>query len=84
LAAARSGDVTRERSATRALVFGLLSLMFGVFAPFAIWAGAESLFRIRTGPGNLTGEGSALVGLVAGTFGLISLLAGAVYWFRAS
>lgn len=76
--------MTRDRSATRALVFGLLSLVFGVFAPFAIWAGAESVYRIRTGPGNLTGERSAIVGLVAGTVALISLIGGAAYWFWAS
>ncbi|MGH7764781.1 MAG: hypothetical protein ACREOM_10245 [Candidatus Dormibacteraceae bacterium] len=76
--------MTRERSATRALVLGLLSLLFGVFAPFAIWAGAESLYRIRVGPGNLTGERSALVGLVAGLVALVFLLLGATYWFRAS
>jgi hypothetical protein len=76
--------LTRERSATRALVLGLLSLMFGVLAPFAIWAGTESLYRIRTGPGNLTGERSAIVGLVAGTVALVFLLAGAAYWFWAS
>ena len=65
-------------------MFGLLSLMFGVFAPFAIWAGVESIYRIRTGPGNLTGERSALVGLVAGTVSLIFLIGGATYWFLAS
>lgn len=58
--------------------------MFGVFAPFAIWAGAESVYRIRTGPGDLTGERSAVVGLVAGTISLVFLLAGAIYWFSAS
>jgi hypothetical protein len=65
-------------------VLGLLSLLFGIFAPFAIWAGAESLFRIRTGPGNLTGERSALVGLAAGIVAIVSLIAGTAYWFAAS
>ena len=65
-------------------MFGVLSLGFGVFAPFAIWAGAESVHRIRTGPGNLTGERSAIVGLVAGTISLIALIGGAAYWFWAS
>jgi len=76
--------VTRDRSATRALVLGVLSLLFGILAPFAIWAGAESVYRIRTGPGNLTGERSAIVGLVAGTISLISTIGGALYWFLAS
>jgi hypothetical protein len=76
--------VTRERSATRALVLGLLSLVFGLLAPFAIWAGAESLYRIRSGPGNLTGERSALVGLVSGVIAIVFLILGTAYWFVAS
>ncbi|HEY1420767.1 MAG TPA: hypothetical protein VGG90_08675 [Candidatus Dormibacteraeota bacterium] len=76
--------MTRERSATRALVLGLLSLVFGLLAPFAIWAGAESLYRIRSGPGNLTGERSALVGLVAGGIAIVFLILGTAYWFVAS
>ena len=76
--------MSRDRSATQALVFGLLSLLFGVFAPFAIWAGIGSLYRIRTGPGNLTGEGSALVGLVAGFIALAFTLLGIVFWVLGS
>src|SRR2546430_12544869 len=37
----------RDRSATRALVLGLLALPFGILSPFAIFAGARSLRRIR-------------------------------------
>lgn len=76
--------MTRERSATRALVLGLLSLLFGVLAPFAIWAGAASIRRIRTGPGNLTGEGSAWVGIAAGLLSLSVALLGIAYWLLAS
>ncbi|HKV87481.1 MAG TPA: DUF4190 domain-containing protein [Candidatus Dormibacteraeota bacterium] len=76
--------MTRDRSATRALVFGLLSLLFGVFAPLAIWSGARALYRIRTGPGNLTGEGAALVGLVAGFVALVLALLGIVFWLLGS
>jgi len=74
----------RERSATRALVLGLLSLLFGILSPFAIWAGAESIYRIRTGPGNLTGEGSAWIGLVAGFIAFTFAVAGIAYWFLAA
>lgn len=74
----------RERSATRALVLGLLSLLFGVLSPFAIWAGAESIYRIRTGPGNLTGEGAAWVGLVAGFISFTFTVMGIAYWVVAS
>lgn len=80
-----SGDLlTRERSATRALVLGLLSLLFGVLAPFAIWAGVIALYRIRSGPGNLSGEGSAWVGLSAGFIAMLFTIAGIAYWFIAS
>ena len=70
--------------ATRALVFGLLSLPFGVFAPFAIWAGLSSIRRIRKSNGALSGETSAVFGLVAGILGLTALILGITYWFLAS
>ncbi len=73
----------RDRSATRALVLGLLSLPFGVVAPFAIWSGARSLRRIRS-DASLKGETSAAAGLVAGILGLAALVVGIAYWFLAS
>jgi hypothetical protein len=74
----------RDRSATRALVLGLLGLPFGVLAPFAIWSGARSLRRIRTSPGELRGATAAATGLVAGLISLAFTIAGAAYWFVAS
>jgi hypothetical protein len=74
----------RDRSATRALVLGLLSLPFGVFAPFAIWSGAKSLRRIRASDSELKGATPALAGLLGGVLGLSTLLAGVAYWFLAS
>jgi hypothetical protein len=71
----------RERSATRALVLGLLALWFGIFAPFALWAGTSSLRRIRVSDGALTGDTSAWVGIVGGLLGLTALLVGTAYWF---
>jgi len=65
-------------------MLGLLGLPFGVFAPFAVWTGARSLRRIRAARGALSGETSALCGLVAGLLGLATLIAGAAYWFLAS
>jgi hypothetical protein len=65
-------------------VFGLLSLPFGLFAPFAIWAGVSSLRGIRKSDGALTGETSAVFGLVAGIVGLAALIIGTAYWFLAS
>jgi hypothetical protein len=74
----------RDRSATRALVLGLLCLPFGVFAPFAIWSGARSLRRIHASDGELNGAASATLGLIAGLVGLATLVLGAAYWFLAS
>jgi hypothetical protein len=65
------------------LVLGLLSLPFGVFAPFAIWAGISSLGRIRKSNGALRGRTSAAVGLMAGIVGIIALIVGTAYWFLA-
>lgn len=65
-------------------MLGLLSLPFGVVAPFAIWSGARSLRRIRASDGELKGATPALAGLLAGVLGLVALLAGAAYWFLAS
>ncbi|MHB8588501.1 MAG: hypothetical protein ACYDA0_06580 [Candidatus Dormibacteraceae bacterium] len=76
--------VARDRAATSALILGLLSLPFGVFAPFAIWAGSRSLGRIRRSHGELTGEANALLGLVAGTVGAAFLVLGIAYWWLAS
>lgn len=74
----------RDRSATRALVLGRLSLPFGVFAPFAIRSGARSLRRIRASNGELKGATRALTGLLAGHIALVTLLAGTAYWLLSS
>jgi hypothetical protein len=75
---------TRERSATRALVLGLLAMPFGIFAPFAIWAGISSLRRIRASAGALRGKASAVAGLAGGLMGLAVVTAGTAYWFLSS
>jgi hypothetical protein len=74
----------RERTATWALVLGLLALPFGIFAPFAIWAGLGALRRIRASGGALGGEASALAGLAGGLIGLTVVIAGTAYWLLAS
>ncbi|GAC1511007.1 MAG: hypothetical protein NVS1B3_13990 [Candidatus Dormibacteraceae bacterium] len=74
----------RDPAATRALVLGLLGLPFGAFAPFAVWTGARSLRRIRSAQGELTGETSAMLGMVAGLLGVATIVAGTAYWFVAS
>jgi hypothetical protein len=70
----------RDRSATRALVLGLLSLPVGILSPFAIWSGSRSLGRIRASHGSLGGSTSALIGLLAGLTGAIFLVGGVVFW----
>ncbi len=74
----------RDRSATRALVLGLLSLPFGILSPFAIWAGASSLRRINASKGELLGGSSAALGFLAGSIGLLALVFGTAYWLLAS
>jgi hypothetical protein len=74
----------RERSASRAVVLGLLALPFGIFAPFAIWVGARSLRRIRASNGALSGAASAAVGIAGGLLGMTVLILGTAYWFLAS
>ena len=74
----------RDRSATRSLVLGLLSLPFGIFAPFAIWSAARSLRRIRASNGSLSGGLSAAAGLIGGILGLAAFIVGSTYWFVAS
>ncbi len=74
---------TRDRGATRALVLGLLGLWFGIIAPFAVWFGARSLFRIRTSDGALSGSASAGIGLAAGLIGLAATVIAIAYWCLA-
>ena len=65
-------------------MLGLLSLPFGLFAPFAIWSGTRSLLRIRASEGELKGAPRAFAGLLAGVIGLLTLIGGTAYWFLAS
>lgn len=74
----------RELDATRAAVLGLLGMFMGIFAPFALWTGLNSLRRIRASRGRLTGEGSAAFGLIAGILGTVLLVAGTAYWLASS
>jgi len=62
----------------------MLGLPFGVVAPFAVWSSVRSLRRIGAARGELSGAGSALLGLVAGLLGVTTLIVGAAYWFLAS
>jgi hypothetical protein len=74
----------RDRAATRAFVLGLLALPFVVFAPFAIFSGARSLWRIRASGGELRGAATATAGLVAGLLGLLTFIVGTGWWLLAS
>lgn len=74
----------RDRSAGTAAVLGLLSMPFGIFAPFALWSGVRSWRRIRSSRGTLTGATSAAVGIAGGLLGTAVLIFGLAYWFLAS
>lgn len=65
-------------------MLGLLSMPFGILAPFAIWAGVSSLRGIRESDGSLTGRSSATSGLLAGILGMTALILGTAYWLLAS
>ena len=84
LAKKYAGRALRDRSATRALVLGLLALPFGVLSPFAIIAGTRSLRRIRASGGMSTGAFSAVVGLFGGVIGAFFLVAGVIFWLATS
>jgi hypothetical protein len=57
---------------------------FGIFAPFALWAGLRSMRRIRLSDGALKGSASAAVGIAGGVLGLAVLIFGTAYWFLSS
>ncbi len=65
-------------------MLGILCLLFGILAPFAIWSGALSLWRIQRSNGDLRGATSAAVGLVAGVIGMVALIIGTAYWLLES
>ena len=74
----------RDRSATPALILGLLALPFGLLSPLAIWSGGRSLARIRRSQGQLRGSTSALIGLAGGLLGALFLAGGIVFWLSTS
>jgi len=62
----------------------VLSLPFGLVAPFAIWSGSRSLLRIRSSDGSVTGAWSAAFGLAAGIAGGAFGIGGVVFWLFLS
>jgi hypothetical protein len=84
LALAASTGSVREGRATSALVLGLLGLVFGVFAPFALFLGYRSLRTIGGSDEWLTGRWSALTGVVAGAVGTLVILVGTGFWLWAA
>jgi hypothetical protein len=84
LAIAAEVGAVREGRATAALVLGLLGLVFGVLAPFALVLGYRSLRAIQGSDEWLTGKRSALTGLLAGAVGTLVAVAGTGYWLCAA
>ena len=74
----------RDRGAIRTLVLGLLSLLFGLLAPFAIWSGTRCLRRIRASGGTLHGTGMAVFGVLAGVTGALFTVGGIALWLLLS
>lgn len=64
----------KRAGANLALVLGLLSLVFGLLGPFAIWASIRALRRIRSR--RLPGESRAQLGLVLGLVSTLFMGAG--------
>ena len=70
----------RRSGANTALVLGLLSLVFGLLGPIAIWSSTRVLRRAsRTG--RPTGEGRAQLALVLGLVSTLFMVAGIVRFF---
>lgn len=74
----------RDPGSTRAFVLGVLSMWFGVFAPFAIYSSLRSLGRIRAADGALRGASLATAGLAGGLLGFAVIVAGVLYWVLAA
>ena len=70
----------RERDATYALILGVLGLFCGILGPAALRVGLRSLRSINSSHGELTGVGSALFAVVAGSVATVFLVAG-IAWF---
>jgi hypothetical protein len=75
---------SKKRTGDGALVLGLLAMPFGIFSPFAIWAGIRALRRVRASDGAMRGEAFAWIGVVGGFLGLAVIGIGTAYWFLAS
>ena len=62
------------------MLLGLLGLFFGVLAPFALVSGFRSLRDIQRARGRLTGEASALTGIIGGALGSAAFVIGVLWW----
>jgi hypothetical protein len=66
----------RDSGANRALLLGVLSLLFGIFGPFAMWSSLSALRRMRDSRQPLRGEGRAQLGLVLGLVATVFMVVG--------
>jgi hypothetical protein len=65
-----------DSGANRALVLGVLSLLFGILGPFAMWSSLSALRRMRDSRRSLPGEARAQLGLVLGLVATVFMLVG--------
>jgi uncharacterized Tic20 family protein len=73
----------RRSGANLALFLGLLSLVFGLLGPFAIWTAVRALRRVRHASG-AAGESRAQLGLVLGLLSTLFMVAGIARFVTAS
>jgi len=73
----------RRSGANLALVLGLLSLIFGLLGPIAVWIAIRALRRIRRSRWS-SGDWRAQLGLVLGLVSTVFMLAGIFRFFVAA
>jgi uncharacterized Tic20 family protein len=72
----------RRSGANLALVLGLLSLVFGLLGPFAIWTSIRALRRVRGA--RVGGAARAQLALVLGSLSTLFMVVGIVRFVVAS
>ena len=73
----------KRSGANLALVLGVLSLVFGLLGPLAVWTAVRALRRIRRSRWS-TGDWRAQVGLVLGLVSTLFMVAGIFRFFLAA
>ena len=67
-------SLLRHPKSVRALVFGLISIVFPVLGPVAVFLGVVSIREMSAQPGHWSGRGFAMTGVAFGVVGTIALV----------